>query len=226
MIILLVLMVVAFYFLIMRPQRKRQQQQQNMIKTLEPGARVMTTTGIYGTIIANGERQLVLEISPGSRITVVKQAIAKVVKDDEEDAELRPYQADMPRVPDDLSGLSDAQTSEAAGYEGGDAGQTAADEAAGTTSGMAGGAPIQEYTPGNSPDFEEPEHTTSPWPTAGYTPEAEDTGEARTGNPDHYGNSPDSSGAGSSGGGSSVLGSSSLAPGKDATRGRSGDHSS
>lgn len=227
MIILLVLMVVAFYFLIMRPQRKRQQQQQNMVKTLEPGARVMTTTGIYGTIVASGERQLVLETSPGSRITVVKQAIAKVVKDDEEDAELRSYQADVPRVPDDLSGLTDAQTSETAGtYGSGDAGQAPEDETGGATSGMAGGAPIQEYTPGNSADFEEPEHTTSPWPTAGYSPDAaEDIDEAHTGNQDRYGNSPDAPGAASSGG-SSVLGSSSLAPGKDATHGRTGGHSS
>lgn len=210
MIILLIVMVIAFYFLIMRPQRKRQQQQQSMLKTLEPGTRVMTTTGIYGTIIASGDRQLVLQTSPDSRMTVLKQAIAKVVKDDEEDAELRTYQPETPRVPDDLSGLAEAQTGQS-GFDQGsgqtwDSGAEAGSESANASaSGMAGGTPIQEYTPGGeTPDFSEPEHATAPWPSGAQTP----------GTGDNTGTGQDESGSSDSFGGS-VLGGSSLGSGSD-----------
>lgn len=210
MIILLLVMVIAFYFLIMRPQRKRQQQQQSMLKTLEPGTRVMTTTGIYGTVVASGDNQLVLQISPESRMTVLKRAVAKIVNDDEEDAELRSYQAETPRVPDDLSGLAEAQTGQEYGFDhdSGQAWDTGAEssdsDADASASGMAGGAPIQEYTPGQTPDFSEPEHATAPWPTAGQTPGTGDgsgTGQDDPGSYDDFGGS--------------VLGGSSLGSGSD-----------
>lgn len=219
MIILLVLMVIAFYFLIMRPQRKRQQQQQNMLKTLEPGTRVMTTTGIYGTIVASGDRQLVLETSPGTRITVLKQAIARAVKDEEEDDELRAYQADTPRIPDDLSGLTETSTGESAGLAqdlGSDQAAASDDSAATGATGMAGGSPIQEYTPGGqSNDAEEPGHSTAPWPTTDYAP----GGDGDTTDADES----QESAAGNAGG--SVLGGSSLTSSWGSTTGRTGNES-
>lgn len=211
MIIVLVLMVLVFYFLMIRPQRKRQQQQQSMLKTLEPGKRVMTSTGIYGTVVASGDRQLVLETSPGSRITVLKQAIARSVTEDDEDAELRSYQPDTPQVPDDLSGLTDASGNEAYGSNQGFGTDPSAsgddDSTPSGATGMAGGAPIQEYTPGGqSGNFQDPEHNTAPWPSAGYTPGASDdpeVGGRRADNQDQFDTSATDTGG-------SVLGGSSL----------------
>jgi preprotein translocase subunit YajC len=86
---LIALMVLAFYFLIMRPQRRRQQALQKTMSELAPGARVMLGSGLFGTIISVGEKQVVLEISPGAELTVLKQAIARVVTEaDEDDDEL------------------------------------------------------------------------------------------------------------------------------------------
>jgi len=84
---LIALMGLAFYFLIMRPQRKRQQAAQRTMSDLEPGARVMLGSGLFGTVISVGEKQVVLEISPGAELTVLKQAIARVVTDADEDTE-------------------------------------------------------------------------------------------------------------------------------------------
>jgi preprotein translocase subunit YajC len=84
---LIALMGLAFYFLIMRPQRKRQQAAQRTMSELEPGARVMLGSGLFGTVISVGEKQVVLEISPGAELTVLKQAIARVVTDVDEDTE-------------------------------------------------------------------------------------------------------------------------------------------
>ncbi|HEY9293401.1 MAG TPA: preprotein translocase subunit YajC [Microlunatus sp.] len=169
-IILIVVMIIAFYFLIMRPQRKRQQQQQDMMRKLEPGTRVVTTTGIYATIVAMGDKQVVLETSPGSQVVMLKQAIGRVVGDEEEDPELGNYRA---------GGAAGAGT---AGNVLGQPVEQAPVEQPGASSasGLAGGAPIQEYTPGNGPDFEPAAddsnpHETAPWPPVG-TPEPQNDG--------------------------------------------------
>ena len=84
--ILIALMVVAFYLLIMRPQKKRQQAIQQTLNSLGPGSRVLLGSGVFGTVVAIGERQALLEISPGVELTVLKQAIVRAVTDaDEED---------------------------------------------------------------------------------------------------------------------------------------------
>jgi preprotein translocase subunit YajC len=84
---LIALMVLAFYFLIMRPQRRRQQALQQTMNELEPGARVMLGSGLFGTVVSVGEKQVVLEISPGAELTVLKQAVARVVTEADEDGE-------------------------------------------------------------------------------------------------------------------------------------------
>ena len=85
--ILIALMVLAFYLLIMRPQRKRQQAIAKTLSELTPGVRVMLGSGLFGTVVAVGEKQLVLEISPGTELTVLKQAVARVVTENDEDVE-------------------------------------------------------------------------------------------------------------------------------------------
>ena len=83
--IFIALLVAAFYFLILRPQRKRQQAMQQTMSALNPGSRVMLGSGVFGTVVSVGQRQVVLEISPGAELTVLKQAITKIVTDDDED---------------------------------------------------------------------------------------------------------------------------------------------
>ncbi|HSU37472.1 MAG TPA: preprotein translocase subunit YajC [Propionibacteriaceae bacterium] len=86
--ILIALMVVAFYFLIMRPQKKRQQAIQKTMNELQPGTRVMLGSGLFGTLVSVGTKQVVLEVSPGVEMTVLKQAIARTVAPGDEDSEL------------------------------------------------------------------------------------------------------------------------------------------
>lgn len=96
--ILIALMVVAFYFLIMRPQRRRQQEIQRTLAALVPGQRVMLGSGVFGTVVGVGVKQVVLEISPGTELTVLKQAVARVVTDADEDSEAD----DMAELDDDV----------------------------------------------------------------------------------------------------------------------------
>jgi preprotein translocase subunit YajC len=83
--IFIALLGLAFYFLILRPQRKRQQAVQQTMNALSPGNRVMLASGLFGTVVSVGPKQVVLEISPGTELTVLKQAISRIVTADDED---------------------------------------------------------------------------------------------------------------------------------------------
>ena len=72
----LVLMFAVFYFLLIRPQQKKQRQQQDMLKGLKVGDRVLTTGGLYGSIVAGGDHIVKLEIADKVRVDVSRSSIA------------------------------------------------------------------------------------------------------------------------------------------------------
>jgi preprotein translocase subunit YajC len=82
----------AFYFLIIRPGKKRQQQQQQMIAALQPGAEVMTSAGIFGTIAVVTADEISLEVSPGVFMRILPAAVSRVIEPSpavEQDAAVR-----------------------------------------------------------------------------------------------------------------------------------------
>jgi len=86
-ILMLALMGGAFYLLLIRPQQKRAKEQANMTNSLQDGTRVMTSSGILGTIKHVGERQAIVEISPGVEMTVIKAAIVKTLTSEDDEFE-------------------------------------------------------------------------------------------------------------------------------------------
>jgi len=74
---------VVFYLLIMRPARNRQKKQQQMMSTLAAGTRIMTTAGIFGTVVEIDDENASIEIAPGVVIRVVKAAIGRVLDEPE-----------------------------------------------------------------------------------------------------------------------------------------------
>ena len=76
----ILLLVVAFYFLLIRPQKTRQKQQAAMVSALGPGAQIMTTAGMIGTIAVVAEDEISLEISPGVFVRMVPAAVARVIE--------------------------------------------------------------------------------------------------------------------------------------------------
>ncbi|MFZ0530138.1 MAG: preprotein translocase subunit YajC, partial [Propionicimonas sp.] len=73
----------AVYFLMIRPQQKRAKEQKNLMNDLGEGSRVMTVSGIIGTVKHLGEKQAVIEVSPGVEMTIDKRAISPQVVEDE-----------------------------------------------------------------------------------------------------------------------------------------------
>ncbi|WP_214108974.1 preprotein translocase subunit YajC [Acrocarpospora catenulata] len=84
----IILLIVVFYFLLIRPQRKRQQEQIAMQNSLAVGSRVMTTTGLFATVVGFADDDVLLEVAPGVETRWAKAAIGRVITpvDDADDA--------------------------------------------------------------------------------------------------------------------------------------------
>lgn len=75
-ILLIAMMGAVVYFLMIRPQQRKAKEQQKLMSELAPGARVMTISGIVGTIKYLGDKQAILEVSPGVEMTIDKRALS------------------------------------------------------------------------------------------------------------------------------------------------------
>lgn len=69
-----------FYFLLIRPQQKKQRQalaeREQLLNSLKPGDKVITSGGIYGTIVAVKDSSVQLRIAQSVSIEVQRTAIA------------------------------------------------------------------------------------------------------------------------------------------------------
>jgi preprotein translocase subunit YajC len=95
--IIIVAFIALIYFMMIRPQKKRMDEQKALVESLQPGTRVLLNCGIIGSIRAVGDAQLVVELAPGTEVTVLKQVIVKTIKPDEEEFE---YSDDADQIAD------------------------------------------------------------------------------------------------------------------------------
>ena len=65
-----------FYFILIRPARKRQKDLETLVQALKPGDRVLTTGGLFGTIVGVAEDRLQLRIADQVNIDIAKNAVA------------------------------------------------------------------------------------------------------------------------------------------------------
>jgi preprotein translocase subunit YajC len=70
----------AFYLLFIRPAQRRQRAAAETVSALVPGVEVMTTAGLYATVVAVGDDNTVLlEVAPGVVSKYAKQAVSRVL---------------------------------------------------------------------------------------------------------------------------------------------------
>ena len=67
---------IIFYLLIFMPMRKKQKKLEMMIGALRNGDKVITSSGIYGTVAGVKERTFILKIGDQVKIEISKNAIA------------------------------------------------------------------------------------------------------------------------------------------------------
>lgn len=87
--LLLVLVLAVPLIMSTRKQKKQQAAQQDLQSSLAPGDRVMTTSGLYGTVAdTSGDNTIDIEIAPGVVTTwlrlAVREKVQPVVETDED----------------------------------------------------------------------------------------------------------------------------------------------
>lgn len=72
----LILILVIFYFLLILPAQRRQKKTAEMLRALKNGDKVITTGGVYGTIVGLDNESVQLRIAEQVKIKVSRSAIA------------------------------------------------------------------------------------------------------------------------------------------------------
>jgi preprotein translocase subunit YajC len=71
-----------FYLLIIRPQQQQKKKQKLMIDALKKGDRVLTSGGMFGTVVGVDDAKVVLKIADDVKAEFSKSAIAQVMAGD------------------------------------------------------------------------------------------------------------------------------------------------
>lgn len=79
----IIILFAIFYFLLIRPQQKKAKEHKAMIENLKKGNRVVTSGGIFGTIVSMDESTIGLEIAEKVKIKVARPNIAALISDNE-----------------------------------------------------------------------------------------------------------------------------------------------
>jgi preprotein translocase subunit YajC len=72
----LILIMGIFYFLMIMPAQRRQKKVNEMLKNLKTGDKVITSSGIYGTIVGLEDDSVQLRIAEQVKIKMSRSAIA------------------------------------------------------------------------------------------------------------------------------------------------------
>ncbi len=110
--ILLVFIVVLLVFSMVQNNRRRKQTA-TMQQAIQPGVRVMTTSGIYGLVSEVETDTIVVEISEGVDVRFDKRAVMKVVPhlaDDADDTDTDTDTGTGPGTGTDTDGSTDKPT--------------------------------------------------------------------------------------------------------------------
>lgn len=76
------LVFLVFYFLVFRSQeKKRKEREQRITSMLKKGEQIITTSGIYGTVVSVDDKTLtlIIEIAPNTKIRIMRTAVADVI---------------------------------------------------------------------------------------------------------------------------------------------------
>jgi len=75
----IIAIVLIFYFMIIRPQQKKQKETQAMLASIRKGDRVLTSGGIFGTVVGVKDDVIVLRVSEeGVKLEFSRQSVVSV----------------------------------------------------------------------------------------------------------------------------------------------------
>ena len=77
--LLFLLLMLGLLFLMFSRSRKQQRAQQQLLGSIGPGSRVMTSSGLYATVVSVDGDDMVLEVAPGVHSRWTRRAVARIV---------------------------------------------------------------------------------------------------------------------------------------------------
>ena len=75
------LIIAVMYFFMIRPQQKREKQRVKMISELKKGDKVLTSSGMFGTIWGMKDNIIVLKVDDDVKMEFLKTAISTKVEE-------------------------------------------------------------------------------------------------------------------------------------------------
>lgn len=69
-----------FYILVFRPQSKARKEHESMVKNLKKNDEVVTTGGLFGTVVNVRPESITLRIDENVRVEIEPAAVARIVK--------------------------------------------------------------------------------------------------------------------------------------------------
>ena len=76
----------GLYFIILRPEKKQRLKRQQMLAALKKGDKVLTSSGMYGTIVQVQDQVVTVQVADNVRMRMALSAIQSV----EEESEAKP----------------------------------------------------------------------------------------------------------------------------------------
>src|SRR4030095_5473118 len=74
------MMFAILYFIVLRPQQKQKADRERMLNALKKGDRVVTTSGMHGTVIGLGEHTVQLRVADQVKLEFDRGSIGRVVE--------------------------------------------------------------------------------------------------------------------------------------------------
>jgi preprotein translocase subunit YajC len=79
--LILIVLFGVFYFVMWRPNSQRRRKMMQQQREISPGNRVRTTAGMYATVVAIEDDDVILEVAPGVHSRFVRRAVMEVLPD-------------------------------------------------------------------------------------------------------------------------------------------------
>lgn len=68
--------ILIMYFLMIRPQQKRQKEHQKMLSSIQKGDKVVTSSGIHGSVVDMDEKTMTLKVDDNTKLKFDRGAVA------------------------------------------------------------------------------------------------------------------------------------------------------
>lgn len=75
----IILLFVVFYFALIRPQQKKAREHAELMKSLKPGDKVLTSGGIIGVVVALKDKSLSIR-SADTKFEIIRSAVTEIIE--------------------------------------------------------------------------------------------------------------------------------------------------